>query len=57
MYRTGNGGIRMRAVYIEENDEIIITALPYQVSGSKIFGANQRNKCKIKNCRSYQFAR
>lgn len=36
MYRTGNGSIRMRAVYIEENDEIIITALPYQVSGGKV---------------------
>lgn len=36
MYKTGNGAIRMRAVYMEENEEIIITALPYQVSGSKI---------------------
>jgi topoisomerase-4 subunit A len=36
MYKTGNGAVRMRAVYLEENDEIVITALPYQVSGSKI---------------------
>lgn len=36
MYRTGNGSVRMRAVFIEEDDEIIITALPYQVSGGKI---------------------
>lgn len=36
IYRTGNGSIRMRAVFIEENDEIIITALPYQVSGGKV---------------------
>jgi len=36
MYRTGHGAIRMRAVYMEEEDEIIITALPYQVSGAKI---------------------
>ncbi|RDI38362.1 DNA topoisomerase IV subunit A [Aquicella lusitana] len=36
IYRTGTGSIRMRAVYTEENDEIVITALPYQVSGSKI---------------------
>jgi topoisomerase-4 subunit A len=36
MYRTGNGSIRMRAVYMEEGDEIIITALPHQVSGGKI---------------------
>lgn len=36
MYRTGNGGIKVRAVYKEEDEEIIITALPYQVSGAKI---------------------
>jgi topoisomerase-4 subunit A len=36
IYRTGNGAIRMRAVYTQEEDEIVITALPYQVSGAKI---------------------
>lgn len=36
MYRQGNGSIRMRAVYTREEDDIIITALPYQVSGAKI---------------------
>lgn len=36
MYKTGNGSVRMRAVYTEEDDEIIITALPYQVSGGKV---------------------
>lgn len=36
MYRTGHGSIRMRAVYEEEDGEIIITALPHQASGSKI---------------------
>ncbi len=36
MYRTGNGSLRMRAVYMVENEEIIITALPHQVSGAKI---------------------
>lgn len=36
MYRTGNGSLRMRAVYTVEDDEIIITALPHQVSGAKI---------------------
>ncbi|MEO8400879.1 MAG: DNA topoisomerase IV subunit A [Gammaproteobacteria bacterium] len=36
MYRTGNGSIRMRAVYTVEEDEIIITALPHQVSGGKV---------------------
>lgn len=36
MYKTGHGAIRMRGVYMEEDGEIIITALPYQVSGGKI---------------------
>lgn len=35
-YRKGSGSLRMRAVYHMENGDIIITALPYQVSGSKI---------------------
>ena len=36
MYRSGSGSVRLRATYVEENDEIIITALPYQVSGGKV---------------------
>lgn len=38
MYETGRGGIRMRAVWQkdEETGDIIITALPHQVSGAKI---------------------
>lgn len=36
IYRTGNGSVRLRAVYTVENDEIIITALPHQVSGAKV---------------------
>ncbi|MBA2657291.1 MAG: DNA topoisomerase IV subunit A [Tatlockia sp.] len=36
MYETGNGSVRMRAIYVEENHNIVITALPYQVSGEKI---------------------
>lgn len=36
MYKSGNGSLRMRAVYTVEEDEIIITALPHQVSGAKI---------------------
>jgi topoisomerase IV subunit A len=36
MYRTGMGSIRMRAVYTVEDDNIIITALPHQVSGADI---------------------
>jgi topoisomerase IV subunit A len=36
MYRTGNGSLRMRATYIIEDGDIVITALPHQVSGSRI---------------------
>ncbi len=36
MYRTGNGTLRQRAAWQKEGGEIVITALPYQVSGSKI---------------------
>lgn len=36
MYQTGHGAIRQRAVYEMEEGVIIVTALPYQVSGNKI---------------------
>lgn len=36
IYETGHGSIRCRAVYTTENGDIIVTALPFQVSGSKI---------------------
>lgn len=36
LYKTGNGTLRMRSVFMEEDGEIIITALPYQVSGGKV---------------------
>jgi topoisomerase-4 subunit A len=36
MYKTGNGSIRARAVYEVEDGEIVITQLPYQVSGSRV---------------------
>ncbi|MFZ5569761.1 MAG: DNA topoisomerase IV subunit A [Thermodesulfobacteriota bacterium] len=36
LYRTGSGSLRMRAVYYKENGDIVITALPYQVSGEKV---------------------
>jgi topoisomerase IV subunit A len=36
IYKTGNGSIRARAVYEMEDGDIIVTQLPYQVSGSKI---------------------
>jgi topoisomerase-4 subunit A len=36
MYKTGRGSIRMRAVVDHEDGDIVITALPYQVSGARI---------------------
>lgn len=36
IYQQGQGIIRARAVYTEEKNQIIITDLPYQVSGAKI---------------------
>lgn len=36
IYETGTGSFRARAIYEAEGAEIVITALPYQVSGSKI---------------------
>ncbi|MGA7965339.1 MAG: DNA topoisomerase IV subunit A [Gammaproteobacteria bacterium] len=37
MYETGNGSVRLRAVYTrEKGGDIVITALPYQVSGDKV---------------------
>ncbi|MBU6198771.1 MAG: DNA topoisomerase IV subunit A [Xanthomonadaceae bacterium] len=36
LYATGNGSVRCRAVYKHENGNVVITALPYQVSGEKI---------------------
>ncbi|EQD56314.1 DNA topoisomerase IV, A subunit, partial [mine drainage metagenome] len=36
MYANGNGSVRSRAVYAREDANIVITALPYQVSPAKI---------------------
>lgn len=36
LYQTGNGSVRMRAIYSQEKQNIVITALPYQVSGAKV---------------------
>src|SRR5690606_4635747 len=36
LYETGNGSIRARAVWVREEGNIVLTALPYQVSPSKI---------------------
>ncbi|RBP52732.1 DNA topoisomerase IV subunit A [Arenicella xantha] len=36
MYETGNGSVRQRALYTKEDGNVIIHALPYQASGSKV---------------------
>ncbi|WP_102797710.1 DNA topoisomerase IV subunit A [Bowmanella denitrificans] len=36
IYESGRGSIKARAVYGEENGEVVITALPHQASGGKI---------------------
>ncbi|CAM2734460.1 DNA topoisomerase IV subunit A [Legionella worsleiensis] len=36
MYETGNGSVKMRAIFNQEKLNIVITALPYQVSGAKV---------------------
>jgi len=36
LYETGRGSVRMRAVYRMEEGDIVITALPHQVSGAKV---------------------
>ncbi|HEY9130543.1 MAG TPA: DNA topoisomerase IV subunit A [Dyella sp.] len=47
MYTSGTGSVRARAVYTREDGNIVITALPHQVSPSKILeqiAAQMRNK-------------
>ncbi|HUT40457.1 MAG TPA: DNA topoisomerase IV subunit A [Gammaproteobacteria bacterium] len=48
-YRTGYGSVRIRACYEVENGEIVITALPFQTSGSKVLEqiAAQMNAKKL----------
>ena len=36
MYESGSGSVRMRAQFERDNGAIVLTALPYQVSGSKV---------------------
>lgn len=36
LYSTGTGSVKMRAVYTIEDNNIVLTALPYQVSGAKV---------------------
>jgi len=49
MYESGRGMVKCRAVYKREDGDIVITALPYQVSGSKVLEqiAAQMQKKKL----------
>ncbi len=49
MYATGLGSVRARAVYTTEQGNVVITALPYQVSPAKILEqiANQMRAKKL----------
>jgi topoisomerase-4 subunit A len=49
LYETGNGSFRARATYTSEDGEIVIEALPFQVSGSKVLEqiANQMRQKKL----------
>ncbi len=47
MYYTGKGSLKMRAVFTKEDGNIIISELPYQVSGAKVLeqiAAQMRDK-------------
>jgi topoisomerase-4 subunit A len=46
-YETGRGSVKMRGIWHKEDGDIIVTALPFQASGSKILeqiAAQMRNK-------------
>jgi topoisomerase IV subunit A len=49
MYAEGRGSLKMRAIWEMEEGDIVITALPYQVSGAKVLEqiADQMNKKKL----------
>jgi len=49
LYETGRGMVKCRAVYHKENADIVISALPYQVSGAKVLEqiAAQMQKKKL----------
>ncbi|CAH0526943.1 DNA topoisomerase IV subunit A [Vibrio hippocampi] len=49
IYRTGRGSVKMRAVWHKEGSDIVITALPHQVSGAKLLEqiANQMRAKKL----------
>lgn len=47
MYSTGSGTLRLRASYKQEGTDIIVTALPHQISGAKVLeqiAVQMRNK-------------
>ncbi len=48
-YQQGNGSLRIRASYAPEGDDIVITELPYQVSGARVLEqiANQMQNKKL----------
>ncbi|MCG3759072.1 DNA topoisomerase IV subunit A [Vibrio cincinnatiensis] len=49
MYKTGRGSVKMRAVWHKEGSDIVISALPHQVSGAKLLEqiANQMRAKKL----------
>lgn len=49
IYRSGRGSVRLRANWIMENGDIIVTSLPYQVSPAKVIEqiAVQMNQKKL----------
>ncbi|SOB90997.1 topoisomerase-4 subunit A [Alloalcanivorax xenomutans] len=49
MYSEGRGTLKQRAVYDREEGDIVVTALPYQVSGAKVLEqiADQMQKKKL----------
>ncbi|MCK8326071.1 DNA gyrase subunit A, partial [Erwinia amylovora] len=47
IYQNGRGSVRMRAVWTKEEGDVVITALPHQVSGARVLeqiAAQMRNK-------------
>ncbi|MCC5884224.1 MAG: DNA topoisomerase IV subunit A [Halomonas sp.] len=36
LYESGRGSVKLRARYVMEEGKVVVTALPYQVSGSKV---------------------
>ncbi|MBS9437304.1 DNA topoisomerase IV subunit A [Photorhabdus noenieputensis] len=49
IYKNGRGSVRMRAVWLKEDGNVVITALPHQVSGAKVLEqiANQMRAKKL----------